>query len=164
MAVAFAPWSSWPATFDWLARRAGRASFPCCVRSMILQKSLSRVLNAIFYMIKSGCHWRLLPKDFPLCKTVFHIFRQWTLNHTWDAINARLRAASSVEAMKIAAYDSDLTNAQWAFLQPILPSATRWGGLHLSPPLPQRHSLRRQRRHRMALVAQGFSSVQNRLP
>ena len=51
-----------------------------------------RILNAIFYMIKSGCHWRLLPKDFPPCKTVFHIFRQWTLNHTWDAINARLRA------------------------------------------------------------------------
>ena len=51
-----------------------------------------RVLDAILYIIKGGLQWRLLPKDFPPCKTVFHIFRQWALNHTWEALNARLRA------------------------------------------------------------------------
>jgi transposase len=51
-----------------------------------------RVLNAILYVVKGGIQWRLLPTDFPPFKTVFHIFRGWALNHTWEAINARLRA------------------------------------------------------------------------
>jgi transposase len=51
------------------------------------------IINAILYVCKGGIQWRLLPSDFPPCKTVFHVFRQWTLNHTWDAINARLRTS-----------------------------------------------------------------------
>lgn len=51
-----------------------------------------RVLNAILYVVKGGIQWRLLPKDFPPFQTIFHIFRRWALNHTWEAINARLRA------------------------------------------------------------------------
>lgn len=51
-----------------------------------------RVIDAIFYLIKGGVQWRLLPADFPPCKTVFHIFRRWALDNTWEAINARLRA------------------------------------------------------------------------
>jgi transposase len=50
------------------------------------------IVNAILYVIKGGIQWRLLPSDFPPYQTVFHIFRQWTLNHTWEALNARLRA------------------------------------------------------------------------
>lgn len=48
-------------------------------------------LNAILYMIKGGIQWRLLPANFPPWKTIYHIFRKWTLNDTWEAINARLR-------------------------------------------------------------------------
>lgn len=51
-----------------------------------------QVINAILYIVKGGIQWRLLPANFPPWKTVFHIFRKWTLNHTWEAINARLRA------------------------------------------------------------------------
>lgn len=36
------------------------------------------VLNAIFYLDKSGCHWRMLPKDFPPWPTVYHYFSKWT--------------------------------------------------------------------------------------
>ena len=50
------------------------------------------ILDAIFYISKGGIQWRLLPADFPPWKTVYHVFRQWMKNHTWDAINARLRA------------------------------------------------------------------------
>ena len=50
------------------------------------------VINAIFYIIKSGVQWRLLPATFPPWQTVYHIFRRWTLDHTWEALNARLRA------------------------------------------------------------------------
>ena len=37
--------------------------------------SLREILNAIFYLLKSGCQWRLLPHDFPRWPTVYHYFR-----------------------------------------------------------------------------------------
>jgi len=51
-----------------------------------------QIIDAILYVTKGGIQWRLLPSDFPPCKTVFHVFRKWTLDHTWESINARLRA------------------------------------------------------------------------
>jgi len=52
---------------------------------------LRRVLDAILYVVKSGIPWRYLPSDFPCWKTVYPIFRQWTLNHHWAALNDALR-------------------------------------------------------------------------
>jgi putative transposase len=37
---------------------------------------LRRILNAIFYLVRSGCAWRLLPRDLTPWKTVFHYFRK----------------------------------------------------------------------------------------
>jgi transposase len=53
---------------------------------------LREVLNAIFYIVKSGCAWRLLPHDFPPWKTVYHYFRAWRLNGTWQRMHAALLA------------------------------------------------------------------------
>jgi putative transposase len=53
--------------------------------------SYRKILNAIFYLLRSGCAWRLLPHDFPPWKTVYHYFRVWRLNGTWEQINAALR-------------------------------------------------------------------------
>lgn len=50
------------------------------------------ILDAILYVVKGGIQWRLLPADFPPWKTVYHVFRKWTLDHTWEALNAQLRA------------------------------------------------------------------------
>lgn len=50
-----------------------------------------RIMDALLYVVKGGIQWRLLPASFPPWKTVYHVFRQWTLNHTWEALNARLR-------------------------------------------------------------------------
>src|SRR6185503_13627916 len=50
------------------------------------------IIDAILYVVKGGIQWRLLPAGFPPWKTVYHIFRKWTLDYTWEAINARLRA------------------------------------------------------------------------
>jgi putative transposase len=36
-----------------------------------------RVLNAIFYILRSGCSWRMLPKDYPKWQTVYGLFRKW---------------------------------------------------------------------------------------
>src|SRR3712207_9581972 len=53
--------------------------------------SLREILNAIFYVVKSGCPWRLLPHDFPPWKTVYHYFRFWLLDGTWERMHAALR-------------------------------------------------------------------------
>ena len=49
------------------------------------------VINAILYMVKGGIPWRLLPKNFPPWKTVYHVFRAWTLDSTWAVLNDTLR-------------------------------------------------------------------------
>ena len=49
------------------------------------------ILDAIFYVLKSGCAWRLLPHDFPPWKTVHHYFRIWRIDGTWENLNAVVR-------------------------------------------------------------------------
>jgi putative transposase len=53
-------------------------------------------LNAIFYIVRGGCPWRLLPHDFPPWKTVYHYFRAWRLNGTWERMHAALRERARV--------------------------------------------------------------------
>ncbi len=50
------------------------------------------LLDAILYITRSGCAWRLLPNDFPYWKTVFHYFRLWRRAGLFVHINAVLRA------------------------------------------------------------------------
>jgi putative transposase len=49
------------------------------------------ILNAIFYIVRAGCAWRMLPHDLPPWKTVYHYFRRWRKDGTWVHINAALR-------------------------------------------------------------------------
>ncbi|MBT3071406.1 IS5 family transposase [Rhodomicrobium sp. Az07] len=42
------------------------------------------ILNAIHYVLKTGCQWRLLPKDFPPYTTVFKQFTTWRKNGVWE--------------------------------------------------------------------------------
>jgi putative transposase len=49
------------------------------------------ILNGIFYILQSGCSWRMLPRDLPPWKTVYHYFRVWRLNGTWERLNRLLR-------------------------------------------------------------------------
>lgn len=53
--------------------------------------SLREILNAIFYLLRVGCVWRMLPYDLPPWKTVYHYFRLWRKDETWQRINATLR-------------------------------------------------------------------------
>jgi putative transposase len=49
------------------------------------------VLDAVFYLLKTGCQWRFLPKDFPPKSTVWRYFNEWRQNGTLEAIHDRLR-------------------------------------------------------------------------
>jgi putative transposase len=52
---------------------------------------LREILDAIFYLVRSGCAWRLLPHDFPPWKTIHHYFRTWRIDGTWERLHAALR-------------------------------------------------------------------------
>ena len=49
------------------------------------------ILNAIFYLVRTGGAWRYLPHDYPPWKTVYHYFRLWRKNGLWKRVNQRLR-------------------------------------------------------------------------
>lgn len=49
------------------------------------------ILDAVFYIVRSGCAWRLLPHDFPPWKTVYHYFRAWRIDGTWEKMHDALR-------------------------------------------------------------------------
>jgi putative transposase len=52
---------------------------------------LRAILDAIYYVLKSGCPWRLLPREFPPWKTVYDWFRRWRIDGTFERLNAELR-------------------------------------------------------------------------
>jgi putative transposase len=52
---------------------------------------MREVLNAIFYVLRSGCAWRMLPHEFPAWQTVYGYFNQWRKDGTWERINTVLR-------------------------------------------------------------------------
>jgi putative transposase len=49
------------------------------------------ILNAIFYVVRGGIAWRMLPHDLPPHGIVYHYFRQWRLDGTWTHLNDVLR-------------------------------------------------------------------------
>jgi putative transposase len=52
---------------------------------------LRAVLDAIFYLVRTGCQWRLLPNDFPPWSTVHTWYRRFRTDGTWERINEALR-------------------------------------------------------------------------
>jgi transposase len=50
-----------------------------------------QIPNAVFYALKTGCQWRMLPREFPPWKTVLHHFRAWRLDGTWNRLNRVMR-------------------------------------------------------------------------
>jgi putative transposase len=49
------------------------------------------VVNAIFYVVRAGCQWRMLPSDYPTWSTAYYYFRKWTRDGTWRRLNDALR-------------------------------------------------------------------------
>ena len=49
------------------------------------------IVNAILYVLRTGCQWRALPHDLPPWKTVYTYFRTWRLDGTWQRVHDALR-------------------------------------------------------------------------
>ena len=54
---------------------------------------MREVLNGLLYLLRTGCQWRMLPRDFPPRSTVYNIFRQWDRDDDWDHIHHELLMA-----------------------------------------------------------------------
>lgn len=64
------------------------------------QLSLRVVVNAMLYLLRTGCQWRMLPSDFPKWYSVYHYFAKWRDDGTFEFINDRLRGQVRIEAGK----------------------------------------------------------------
>lgn len=49
------------------------------------------ILNAIFYVLRTGCQWRAVPHDLPPWATAYHYWRAWRRSGLWEQLNTRLR-------------------------------------------------------------------------
>ena len=54
--------------------------------------NMCEVVNAMLYVVRTGCSWRQLPHDFPPWETVYRYFRYFQRDGTWEKIHDRLRA------------------------------------------------------------------------
>jgi putative transposase len=59
-----------------------------------------RILNGIFYVLQSGCSWRMLPHDLPPWQTVYHYFRLWRKNGLWERLNRMVREKMRLQSGK----------------------------------------------------------------
>jgi putative transposase len=79
---------------------------------------LRRVVDAIFYISRSGCQYRMLPRDFPPWNTVYYYFAKWkqdgTLQAIHDALREKVRQKERPEERRTASVDSQSTDSHGA--------------------------------------------------
>src|SRR5215213_1754099 len=73
---------------------------------------LREVLDAIFYLLRTGCPWRLLPREFPPRSTVFGYFRRLWEDGTWPTLHALLVMAAREQAGREASPTAGIVDSQ----------------------------------------------------
>ncbi|RFM24865.1 MAG: transposase [Candidatus Thermochlorobacter aerophilum] len=58
---------------------------------------MRQVCNAIIYVVKTGCQWRQLPKEFGAWSSIYYYFDKWRHNGLWERLNDALREAVRVK-------------------------------------------------------------------
>ena len=59
-------------------------------RGRPLEINLRAAVNAMFYVVRTGCQWVNLPHEYPNFNSVYYHFRKWSLNGTWQRLNQAL--------------------------------------------------------------------------
>lgn len=62
--------------------------------------SRREIVNAVLYLVRNGCTWRGLPHDLPPYRIVFHYFRTWQADGTWQLLHDKLRQRVRQQAGK----------------------------------------------------------------
>jgi putative transposase len=80
--------------------------------------NLRRIIDAIFYVSRSGCQYRMLPRDFPPWNTVYYYFDKWkkdgTLARIHDALRDQVRERDRPRQRTTASVDSQSTDSHGA--------------------------------------------------
>lgn len=72
--------------FDLIAPQVAQQSGSGKIRTV----NMREILNAIFYRTRTGCQWRMLPKEFPAWSHVWYYARIWRNDGTWERITTTL--------------------------------------------------------------------------
>ncbi len=70
------------------------------------------IVNALLYLNRAGCAWRLLPHDLPPWPIVYYYFKTWRDDGTWDQIHAGLRGPVRLAAGKCAQPSAAILDSQ----------------------------------------------------
>jgi len=62
--------------------------------------NLREILNALLYLSRTGCQWRMLPHDLPPWEKVYYYFSHWRDDGTWERLNRELRIEVRVSVGK----------------------------------------------------------------
>ncbi len=60
--------------------------------------SMRSVVNAILYILVTGCQWKMLPREYPNHNSVYYHFRKWSWEGVWEQINTVLREQVRTQA------------------------------------------------------------------
>ena len=74
--------------------------------------NLRAVINAIFYLLRTGCQWRLLPHGFPAWGTVYHYFRTWEATGVWVQLHRTMYEQVRIAAGRAACPSVVIMDAQ----------------------------------------------------
>ena len=73
---------------------------------------LREIVNALLYLLRTGCQWRMLPHDLPPWQTVYYHHRKWRLNGIWKKINHLLHRQVRQQAGREATPSAAIIDAQ----------------------------------------------------
>ena len=94
-----------------------------CMEKILLPQTRKRkhdlreIWNAIFYLVKTGCQWRMLPENYPKWELVYYYFRKWSVMEDFDLLLGHLLSKVRVKWGQNAAASLGIIDSQ----------SVRWG-------------------------------------